>query len=427
MNFEGGWSYTNKEMGELFKNIDFSKKYEDYKILEFGGGDSSIKIWNYFNDNILPGQLTYCCFESDEKFVPKHDKITTFMYDEKNIEVLDINSFLNNQKFDLIFIDGPNGVKRKLWYYKLRNHVKEGTIILIDDFNHYGEFGEELDLNFEYDLLSFSDEKFVPYGEHSWKIVKIKKIRDEQIKSISVVLNTYKRLEHLDEQIQSIINQTVRPIQIIIWNNSEKYLENISKYEIPIIVFNSTKNMGVWSRFFASFNCKGEYIAFFDDDTIPGNKWFENCLNCMKEKEGLYGTTGYRFGSSYFHFERIGWLAGCDNIEEVDIIGHAWFLKKKWMTYYVNDLPPIDEYLLMGEDIHLSYTFFKYGNIKTYVARQPLNEKDLLGSTKGLEYGGATLTGTNVAISHQDGATERFNKVYNHWVKELGHKLYYRL
>jgi len=53
MNFEGGWSYTNKEMGELFKNIDFSKKYEDYKILEFGGGDSSIKIWNYFNDNIL--------------------------------------------------------------------------------------------------------------------------------------------------------------------------------------------------------------------------------------------------------------------------------------------------------------------------------------------------------------------------------------
>ena len=139
----------------------------------------------------------------------------------------------------------------------------------------------------------------------------------------------------------------------------------------------------------------------------------------MKEKEGLYGTTGYRFKSSYFDAVRIGWLKGNNNIEEVDIIGHAWFIKKEWMKYYVNDLPHIDGFLLMGEDIHLSYTLLKYGNIRSYVARQPTNDKELFGSIKGLEYGGEK----NIAISYKNGAKERFEKVYAHWINFLGHKL----
>ena len=175
MDFVGGWSYTKKEMNELFKNIDLNKKYNIYKILEFGCGDSSIKIWNLFNKNV--DKIIYYGFESNKKYFPKHDGITTFLYDEKNMEDINLGNFLNDTEFDLILIDGPNGEKRKFWYSKLRNHVKESTIILIDDFNHYNSFGEELDLNFEYDLLSFSDEIFVPNGEHSWKIVKIKKLK----------------------------------------------------------------------------------------------------------------------------------------------------------------------------------------------------------------------------------------------------------
>lgn len=50
---------------------------------------------------------------------------------------------------------------------------KPGSIVLVDDFNHYNSFGEELDKHFTYELLSFSNEPFVPNGEHSWKIVKV--------------------------------------------------------------------------------------------------------------------------------------------------------------------------------------------------------------------------------------------------------------
>jgi len=43
-NFSGGWSYTQKEMTELFKciNFDLIKENNSYNILEFGSGKSSI-------------------------------------------------------------------------------------------------------------------------------------------------------------------------------------------------------------------------------------------------------------------------------------------------------------------------------------------------------------------------------------------------
>ena len=93
-------------------------------------------------------------------------------YDKDNIE----DVLLPTHNFDLILIDGPSGEKRQLWYNKIKNFVKINTIILIDDFNHYKSFGEQLDKHFEYELLSHSDIPFEPFGEHSWKIVKIKNI-----------------------------------------------------------------------------------------------------------------------------------------------------------------------------------------------------------------------------------------------------------
>jgi hypothetical protein len=95
-------------------------------------------------------------------------------YDENKIKDVVIPS----QKFDLILIDGPNGDKRSLWYANIRENVKEETILLVDDFNHYKCFSDELDKIFTYHLLSFSNEPFVPYGEHSWKIVKIIKVNE---------------------------------------------------------------------------------------------------------------------------------------------------------------------------------------------------------------------------------------------------------
>jgi len=167
-NFAGGWSYTQKEMRELFNHIQYRK---NYSILEFGSGDSTNKIYNHFKK--YTENLEYYSYESNPEYIIENTPYYLKSYDTNDIE----NTFIPDMKFDLILIDGPNGDKRSLWYSKIKNNVKKGTIVLIDDFNHYKCFGDELDKNYHYELLSFSDEPFVPYGEHSWKIVQILDIR----------------------------------------------------------------------------------------------------------------------------------------------------------------------------------------------------------------------------------------------------------
>jgi hypothetical protein len=162
--FEGGWSYSQKEMTELFNHITYHK---NYSILEFGSGDSTIKLHDHFIKHVET--LTFYSYESDVGFLKPHEGIQFVHYKESDIASVKIP----NMKFDLILVDGPNGDKRALWYSKIRDNVKTGTILLIDDFNHYASFSEELDKNFEYELLSFSNEPPVAYGEHSWKIVRI--------------------------------------------------------------------------------------------------------------------------------------------------------------------------------------------------------------------------------------------------------------
>ena len=161
--FVGGWSYSQKEINELFKHIVYA---ENYSILEFGSGDSTIKLYNHFKQSVA--NLTFITYESDPSFIQTHDTIQYVKYNENDIPDL----LITDKVFDLILIDGPTGDKRSLWYSKIRNNVKPGTIILIDDFNHYKCFSDELDKTFEYEMLSFSDEPPLP-GNKSWKIVRI--------------------------------------------------------------------------------------------------------------------------------------------------------------------------------------------------------------------------------------------------------------
>ena len=164
--FNGGWSYTQKEMNELFKFIEYKDKY---LILEFGGGDSTLTLLHHFKK--YTKNLLYTVYESNPHYVPSfnHPDINIVLYDEEEIESI----LLDNYIYDLILIDGPNGDKRSVWYSKIKSNIKNGTILLVDDFNHFKSFSDELDKNFIYELLSFSDEPFAYGGEHSWKIVKI--------------------------------------------------------------------------------------------------------------------------------------------------------------------------------------------------------------------------------------------------------------
>lgn len=230
------------------------------------------------------------------------------------------------------------------------------------------------------------------------------------MEGITVILNGYKRPQFLKQQIEAINNQTVKPKEIMLWqNNTEGFDPELTA---SITTASCNKNLGVWARFAFALNAKTEYICIFDDDTIPGEMWFENCLNTMESHEGLLGTIGlvYNNEAGYLPNVRHGWDNPNLKPVRVDIVGHAWFFKREWLSTYWRELPP-DGFDYVGEDMHFSYMLQKYLGLDTYVPPHPPHVPEMWGSTKGWEMGteknGLSLVPANI---------NKMNEYYKHLV-----------
>ena len=143
---------------------------------------------------------------------------------------------------------------------------------------------------------NFKINKKSPYGDGRASKKLLNFYSSKNFIMITVVLNIYKRLEYLEEQIKAINNQSVKVSEIIIWQNGTEE-RKIPNLDPSIKHIYSTHNFGVWSRFSAALNSKNEFICIFDDDTIPGKNWIKNCLNTIQKYEGLLGSRGVRFAS----------------------------------------------------------------------------------------------------------------------------------
>lgn len=220
---------------------------------------------------------------------------------------------------------------------------------------------------------------------------------------ISVVLNCYKRPHVLPIQINALKKQTIQPVEILIWQNKgnlkdfEPIDEKIQK-EYPTVI--SNLNFGVWSRFSYALNSIGDYICLIDDDTIPGEKWLENCINTYSNKRGVLGTIGIIFKNLSYKkltYTRYGWDGPNNEIKQVDIVCQNWFFDREVLGAYWREAHvPIHN--LSGEDVHLSYVAQKYLNLNTYVPPHPIEDKSLWGSNPET----AWLYGVDsVAISEQ--------------------------
>ena len=200
---------------------------------------------------------------------------------------------------------------------------------------------------------------------------------------ITAIINVYKRPHTIDAQLEAIKAQTIPPQCIFIWNNGNREVD-LSKYkDMPNVrVFDNNFNYGVWSRFLIGFLAPTKYICIFDDDTLPGTRWFENCLSSMAKQKALYGTIGVIFKEldRYIHLKRYGWDGPCDSSTPVDIVGHSWFFQKEWLSYFVREEPQVYQKISNGEDVHFSFMLQKYANIPTLVPPHPANDMSLWGS-----------------------------------------------
>lgn len=195
---------------------------------------------------------------------------------------------------------------------------------------------------------------------------------------ITAILTGYNRPLSIHAVHAAVETQTIKPDDIWVWYNrgTEPQVECDNS---KIVMCNH--NFGFYSRFALALLAKTEYVALFDDDTVPGPRWFENCMETMQTHEGILGTVGIRLtGKSYQNHFRFGWPRPLTEPVDVDLAGHAWFFRRDWLKYMWMDKPLTFE---NGEDIHFAAQAQIHGGIKCYVPPHPSDDLDCWGSIHG--------------------------------------------
>ncbi len=230
---------------------------------------------------------------------------------------------------------------------------------------------------------------------------------DSKEGDITVILNCYRRPYNLRMQVDAIRAQSVKPVQIWLWINYHEDNKGFDPETLGVDrVFKNDFNWKFYGRFAAALLADTKYVALYDDDTIPGNRWHENCLNTMKTHEGILGSAGIILnGNKYVEHERCGWPTQNKKTTEVDLVGHSWFFKREWLRYLWQEKPVTWD---NGEDIQFGFMAKIHGNIPTYCPPHPPEDKSMHGSILGNELGiDNKATSTNSAISHRQFFSER--------------------
>jgi glycosyltransferase involved in cell wall biosynthesis len=239
-----------------------------------------------------------------------------------------------------------------------------------------------------------------------------------QKETITVVLTAFKRIENLELQLEAIKNQSIKPDEIILFQDGtgddlqpkipEKILKQFDAVEI------SKENQGVWARFRFAESAKSKYVCIFDDDTIPGRLWLENCLTEMNKKEGIYGTIGILMKNpSKYPFDgyvRIGWACPNKTAKKVDFVGHSWFLKKEWLNVMFEKTEDIQQLKYVGEDMSLSAKVLQKYGIETFVPPHPFKNQQKWGS---ISKQAIDLGNKKVAVSHTGNNLQKMNDAIN--------------
>jgi hypothetical protein len=201
--------------------------------------------------------------------------------------------------------------------------------------------------------------------------------------------------------LDALRSQTVPFAELVVWCNDVRHIPAEEPRQHESFVY-CTKNWGVWPRFFFGLHLDVDYVAVFDDDTIPGHRWFENCLATLqKTGPAVLGACGIGFkDGTREQVICLGWKYPCDQIVEADIVGHAWFFPRDLLREFP-DAPRFLKNPTCGEDYYLSVVAQRRG-MKTYCPSHPPDQPELWGASQDA----MQLGSDDVALWRQSGAVE---------------------
>ena len=230
--------------------------------------------------------------------------------------------------------------------------------------------------------------------------------------SVTAILNGYRRPNNLPLQVQALRNQTYPPSEIWLWMNYHEDFDNEKQYNLKDLGFDkicyNDHNWKYFGRLALAMLTQTSFVAIFDDDTIPGVKWLENCCTTYAQEEAILGGVGHS-DTSYMDHTRFGWPNPNEQSIVVDLVGHAWFINTDHLKYIWSEKPATWE---TGEDIHFSALAQIYGNLKTIVPPHPSNDRSMHSSLHGYELGvdnkTVSVTGHNEFFSLRDHCVQHY-------------------
>jgi len=235
----------------------------------------------------------------------------------------------------------------------------------------------------------------------------------------TVILNLYRRPQHLAMQIEALRNQTFPPKEIWIWVNYHEDNEDVDfqKFNVNRVI-DCSYNFKFYGRFAGALLADTKYVTIIDDDTIPGSKWLQNCIDTyfQLEKKGyttpILTTAGVTLNSmQYQNHSRCGWPTQNKETTQVDIGCQSWFFNRECLSHLWREKPIMWD---NGEDIQLSYCSQKYGGVQTFCPPHPPEDKELWGSLHAIELGvDEVATSNNTWLSHSKFFSQRDKIVKN--------------
>jgi len=113
-------------------------------------------------------------------------------------------------------------------------------------------------------------------------------------KLVSVIIPFYNRVELLKSSIESVVNQTYKPVELILVNdNSEENFDHtfIDKYnskDFRIKIINNRENIGPGlAREAGRIIAKGDYLSYLDSDDFWHKEFLEKLINCLEENNDV--------------------------------------------------------------------------------------------------------------------------------------------
>lgn len=216
---------------------------------------------------------------------------------------------------------------------------------------------------------------------------------------LSIIVPVYNVEQYLDQCLSSLVNQTLKDIEIICVNDgstdeSNKILQKFASQDNRIKVFNQANQGQSVARNLAIQNAKGEYLGFVDSDDWVDLDYFEKLYNSAKQYDCDIACAGFkRCGkrekikksfSEIKVYSNIEDKLEIDNIPSHNYIWNKIYKREKWnFTFtpgrYYEDMALLIKIVYQSDKLVTvpdTYYYYRHNPFSTIAAKSSKHTAD---------------------------------------------------